>query len=101
MLRSGAQTAAKCSVLRMRGLPFNSSEADIREFFTGFTLDEVRLCVRAGEGIPTIDPAIQSASSSARALPALRACHHPSLNRNMAFNLVLCRQANGGSVGAL
>lgn len=51
MARSGAdmKTTSQSSILRMRGLPFNSSEADIQEFFTGFRLDEVKICVRAGE----------------------------------------------------
>lgn len=49
MSRSGAQATPEQRVLRMRGLPFNSTEADIKEFFgSSYRLETVKICVRAG-----------------------------------------------------
>lgn len=35
-------------ILRLRGLPFQTAEEDVREFFKGFNIKEVHICKRSG-----------------------------------------------------
>lgn len=35
-------------ILRLRGLPFQSTEDDVRDFFKGFSVKEVHICKRSG-----------------------------------------------------
>ncbi len=36
------------SVLRLRGLPFQATEEDIKEFFSGYELKQIFICRRGG-----------------------------------------------------
>eukprot|EP00210_Caulerpa_lentillifera_P005827 g5573.t1 len=48
---------ARSTVLRLRGLPFQSTEVEIEEFFTGYTLKKCQLCKRNGR--PTGEAYVQ------------------------------------------
>lgn len=39
-------------VLRMRGLPFSATDADVVEFFKAWDVEAVRLCFRQGASNP-------------------------------------------------
>ncbi len=44
----GPQPAPATSVLRLRGLPFQATEADVVEFFADVPLEQIVLCRRNG-----------------------------------------------------
>jgi hypothetical protein len=47
-------TATTGLAVRLRGLPFTATTADVQQFFSGFKVQEILLCTRDGEPPATV-----------------------------------------------
>jgi len=62
---------ARSTVLRLRGLPFQATEADIKQFFEGYTLTQCSICKRNGRATGEAYVQLESEALAAKALTEL------------------------------
>lgn len=62
---------ARSTVLRLRGLPFQATEADIKQFFEGYTLTHCSICKRNGRATGEAYVQLESEALAAKALTEL------------------------------
>ncbi|GMH42052.1 hypothetical protein BSKO_09971 [Bryopsis sp. KO-2023] len=66
---------ARSSVLRLRGLPFQATESDIEEFFTGYDLKQCQICKRNGRSTGEAYVQLETEAVAGQALQELN-CKH-------------------------